>query len=233
MAEIGEDPFAAVLDAEPVPVAAHRIDLDDALRGHGRLHRSEVAVPPGHSTGVAVLAAGCGQGRGDGRCRCRSFGSRRAGARRRPGRRAQRDLGPPRSAQRRPVGTGSAPPLPQRTSTAPLRLLAHSPRYAARHHERVDGSGYHRGESGEQLALSCSTAGGGRRLPRHGRGPTRIGRRSARPTPLRKCSTMPTRVASVGSRSMRCSRRPGRSTRPPNGGAGRPASPSARSTCCG
>ena len=50
-------------------------------------------------------------------------------------------------------------------------LLAPFAEVAARHHERADGSGYHRGASGDQLDVGRSAAGGRRRLSRDDRGP--------------------------------------------------------------
>ena len=49
------------------------------------------------------------------------------------------------------VGTGASAPVPERARPAPLRRCsAPLADVAARHHERADGSGYHRGASGDR-----------------------------------------------------------------------------------
>ena len=47
---------------------------------------------------------------------------------------------------------------------------------AATHHERMDGSGYHRGVGGTMLSYAGSSAGVGRRVPRHAPAPSPPGR---------------------------------------------------------
>ena len=112
-------------------------------------------------------------------------------------------------------------------------LLAPFAELAARHHERADGSGYHRGVAGDQLDAGRTAAGRRRRLPRHDRGPAPPARRSRR----RRRPPQLLDEVDAGRFGRRRGRRRARRRRPAD--AGRPrsparrASPSARSTCCG
>ena len=109
LGDVGDDPCAAVLDAEPAPVAT--IARGRARRGAGgggRLHRPEVAVVA-RPLDRGRRAGGRRRGRGRAaRRRRRHARPGGAGARRRARRRAERDLGSSRSAQRRRSGNGSA-----------------------------------------------------------------------------------------------------------------------------
>ena len=129
-----------------------------------------------------------------------------ARARPRPGRRVERDLGEARAPRFRRMGTGPAPPALHGARLRPVAALAAIGVLAGSHHERLDGSGYHRGTRGPALdqaarilaAADCYAAmrearpyrpaldaGGGRgRVAARGRGrPARpgSGRRRARP----------------------------------------------------
>ena len=128
-------------------------ELDDALRGDRRLRRPQVAV---HDRPLARRGRPRRGGRADRRA-CRDGDAmlvRRAGLRPRPrpARRLQRDLGQ--------AGRRSPPAELERVRLHPYlteRMLASSPALAplgaiaVQHHERLDGSGYPRGLSGDAI----------------------------------------------------------------------------------
>ena len=214
-----------------------------ALARGGRLHRPQVAVV---ARSLARRGPSGGGGRGRGRAARRPTQSRSAG------RRWCTTSGSvgvpngiwdrPRSAQRRPVGTGPAAPLPERAGPAALRVCwPRSPTLAARHHERADGSGYHRGTSAATSSTGRAAPRRRRRLPRHDRGPPAPARADRRPTPPRSSAARSTPGASDGSRSTPCwpppvshalprrGHEPGRAHRPRGRGAA-PDRPRPRST---
>ena len=153
---VGDDPCAQVLAAEPEPVLTlHPDQLDRALSALADFADMKSPFFLGHSTGVArlVAAAAGGAGLGDGDAA-------------ELGRAALvHDLG----VVGVPSGTWDRPgPLspeqwervrmhPHLTERILLRcgLLAPLAGIAGRHHERADGSGYHRSISGDQLAIGA------------------------------------------------------------------------------
>ena len=150
LAEIGDDPCSAVLDAEPAPV--HMIDdLDQALTALAHFTDLKSRYFRGHSTGVARLAADA--------ARCAGLAETDADA---LGRAALvHDVGrvgvPSGIWDRTRPLSGSDwervrlhPYLTERVldRCGPLKPFV---QVAVHHHERVDGSGYHRGVSGDQL----------------------------------------------------------------------------------
>ena len=156
LADIVDDPCAMVLDAEPEPVA--RIDessLDAVLAAVADFTDIKSPWLRGHSSGVAGLvapaAAAAGLSHADGAL------LRRAALVHDVGR-----VGVPNGIWDRP-GRLSAEQqervrLHPYLSDRVLRrcgLLVPFADLAACHHERADGSGYHRGVSGEQLDVSA------------------------------------------------------------------------------
>ena len=188
----------------------------------------------GHSAGVAELAAAAAEAAGLPPAEATTLRPGRAGARRRPGRDPERDLGPSRPAHRRAVGAGPAPPVPERAraavaaaSSAPFAALA------GRHHERADGSGYHRGLGGDQLDV-------GRRLlaaadAYHAMTEDRPHRPAlARPTPRRQLLRARSTPAASAAREVDAVlAAAGHAGRVGRGPRIRPGSPTARSRCCG
>ena len=154
LAEIGDDPYGAVLDAEPVPRRAID-DLDRALTAVADFTDLKSPYFRGHSTCVARLATDA----------ARSAGMADALA-----------VGLGRAALVHDVGRVAVPsgiwdkagPLsvsewervrlhPYLTERVLQRCSSLEPLadIAGHHHERADGSGYHRGASGDQLSLSA------------------------------------------------------------------------------
>ena len=154
LAEIGDDPYGAVLDAEPVPRRAID-DLDRALTAVADFTDLKSPYFRGHSTCVARLAIDA----------ARSAGMADALA-----------VGLGRAALVHDVGRVAVPsgiwdkagPLsvsewervrlhPYLTERVLQRCSSLEPLadIAGHHHERADGSGYHRGASGDQLSLSA------------------------------------------------------------------------------
>jgi HD-GYP domain-containing protein (c-di-GMP phosphodiesterase class II)/DNA-binding CsgD family transcriptional regulator len=154
LAGIGDDPCAAVLDAEPAP--ALTIDdagIDAALGAVADFADLRSPFFLGHSPAVAALAADAADAAGLSRDDATAV--RRAGLVHDVGR-----VGVPSGIWDRP-GPLSAqqwekvrlhPYLGERVS-ARCALLAPYAELAALHHERADGSGYHRGLAGEQVGL--------------------------------------------------------------------------------
>jgi HD-GYP domain-containing protein (c-di-GMP phosphodiesterase class II) len=143
-----EDPWATVLEAEPEPV--RRVPeprLDEVAAAFGDMVDLKSTFTPGHSSGVAELAAGAAV----------RLGLDEASVRRAA---ALHDLG--RAAV--PIGTWEKPGRLTATEWERVRVHAYqTERIMARsealaplaplagmHHERQDGSGYHRGTRGSQ-----------------------------------------------------------------------------------
>ena len=138
-----------VLEAEP---------LDRALAAMGNFADLVSPYLAGHSSGVAEL--GC--------CGRKRLRDRRGGidgdpaggppSRPRPGGRPSAHLAEARSTDRRRVGAGAPAPLREaRSSRSPF--LSGLSSIAGAHHERLDGSGYHRGANGPMsspLRPGCS-----------------------------------------------------------------------------
>ena len=124
----------------------------------------------GHSRGVANLAAEAAGCRG---CPARRqpAATGRSAARPRSPRRVQHRLGQAWSADRRRAGAGPPAPVPDRPDARPVAALARSREIAARHHERLDGSGYPPGLTAASLTPVGPAAGRRRRLPRDDRTP--------------------------------------------------------------
>jgi HD-GYP domain-containing protein (c-di-GMP phosphodiesterase class II) len=155
LAEVGDDPCAAVLDAEPEPRLTFGADqVDDALAAIADFADLKSPFLRGHSTGVAALARQAAKAAGLSDGEAATIGRAAlvhdvgrvgvaSGIWDRPG---------PLSAEQwervrlHPYLTELV--LRRCTALAPLAALA------ARHHERADGSGYHRGATGDQLDVS-------------------------------------------------------------------------------
>lgn len=154
VAQIGDDPCAAVLDAEPEPVSTLEADaLDAALAAVADFADLKSPFFRGHSPGVSQLAAASARAAGLSDADAVTLG--RAALVHDVGR-----VGVPSGIWDRP-GPLSAeqwervrlhPYLSERVLNR-CALLAPLADVAARHHERSDGSGYHRGAQGDQLAL--------------------------------------------------------------------------------
>ena len=141
--------------------AAGRDDLDgrglaSVARAFGEFADLKLGFLRGHSARVAELAAAAAAALGCSRAEISEVRSRGLSARLRQGGGAERDLGQARPAERRASGSGSAciPTTPSASSSArgalaPFALLAGS------HHERLDGSGYHRGARAAQLSVGA------------------------------------------------------------------------------
>ena len=156
LAEVGDDPCAAVFDAEPAPVLTVEPDgLDGALAAVADFADLKSPFFRGHSTGVADLAVAAASAAGLSAAETTTLG--RAALVHDVGR-----VGVPSGIWDRP-GPLSAeqwervrlhPYLSERVLNR-CGLLAPFADVVALHHERADGSGYHRGASGGQLALGA------------------------------------------------------------------------------
>jgi HD-GYP domain-containing protein (c-di-GMP phosphodiesterase class II) len=154
--ELSEDPCAMVLDAEPEPVATIDDDrLDQALVAVADFTDIKSPWLRGHSRGVAslvVAAAGAaGLPEADGVALGRAALVHDVGR-----------VGVPNGIWDRPgplsVNQWERVRLHPYLTDRVLRrcgLLAPFADVAARHHERVDGSGYHRGETGDRLDVGA------------------------------------------------------------------------------
>ena len=156
LAGVGEDPVAAVLDAEPAPfltIAPNR--LDEALGAVGHFADLKSPFLRGHSSGVAGLVAAAATAAGLADDAVTTLG--RAALVHDVGR-----VGVPSGIWDRagPLNTEQWERV-RLHSYLTERVLHRSPLLApyadlaAGHHERLDGSGYHRGMSGPQLPLSA------------------------------------------------------------------------------
>ncbi len=124
---------------------------------------------PGHSRGVANLAAEAARLAGLSDAERDDDAAGGAAARPRPARCVERDLGQAGTTHRHRAGAGAPAPLPHRQDAGPDPGSAPSREIAARHHERLDGSGYPRGLTAASLTPSGPDPGGRRRLPRDDR----------------------------------------------------------------
>jgi HD-GYP domain-containing protein (c-di-GMP phosphodiesterase class II) len=156
LAELGDDPCARILDAEPAPVRTIDADeLDRAIAAVADFTDLKSPFLRGHSPGVAGLAAAAARAAGLSEAGAAMLG--RAALVHDVGR-----VGIPSGIWDHP-GPLSAeqwervrlhPYLSERVLHR-CKVLAPFADIAARHHERADGSGYHRGASGDQLALGA------------------------------------------------------------------------------
>jgi len=150
--ESGEDPCPAVLDLEPAPHLAIGPDqLDTALAAIGDFTDLKSPSLRGHSAGVARLAVAAAGAAGLANAEATTIG--RAALVHDVGRTGIPNgiwdrRGPLSAAQWERVRLH--PYLSERVLQR-CALLAPLAELAARHHERADGSGYHRGASGDQL----------------------------------------------------------------------------------
>jgi HD-GYP domain-containing protein (c-di-GMP phosphodiesterase class II) len=154
LAELGDDPCALVLDVEPAPVRTIDADeLDGALAAVADFTDLKSPFLRGHSPGVAGLAVAAARAAGLSDADATALG--RAALVHDVGR-----VGIPSGIWDRP-GPLSAeqwervrlhPYLTERVLRR-CEVLAPFADLAAHHHERADGSGYHRGASGDQLVL--------------------------------------------------------------------------------
>ena len=156
LADIDDDAYAQVLDAEPAPLVTIAAgEIDGALTAVA--HFADLKSPffRGHSTGVADLAAAAATVAGLSDADAVTLG--RAALVHDVG-----CVGIPNGIWDRPGPLGAEqwervrlhPYLSERVLHR-CALLAPFAEIAARHHERSDGSGYHRGASGDQLVLSA------------------------------------------------------------------------------
>jgi HD-GYP domain-containing protein (c-di-GMP phosphodiesterase class II) len=158
LAEVGDDPGAAVLDAEPAP-ARTTDDVDAALSAVADFTDLKSRFLRGHSSGVAALAADAA--RGAGLAEDVVVGLGRAALVHDVGR-----VGVPSGIWDHPGALSVDqwervrlhPYLTERVLHR-CQLLSPFAELAARHHERADGSGYHRGDSGDQLAPGARLLG--------------------------------------------------------------------------
>ena len=150
LSEVDDDPLAAVLDAEPAPVRTVD-DVDAALAAVADFTDLKSRFLRGHSSGVAALAADAARAAGLAEDDAIALG--RAALVHDVGR-----VGVPSGIWDRP-GPLSVdqwervrlhPYLTERVLHR-CRPLSPFAELAARHHERADGSGYHRGEAGDRL----------------------------------------------------------------------------------
>ena len=156
LAEVGDDGCTRILAAEPAPVLTIEADeLDSALAAVADFTDLKSPFLRGHSTGVSHLAAAAARAAGLSGTDAATVG--RAALVHDVGR-----VGVPSGIWDRP-GPLSAeqwervrlhPYLSERVLHR-CELLAPFADLAARHHERADGSGYHRGASGDQLLLAA------------------------------------------------------------------------------
>lgn len=156
LAELGDDPRAAVLDVEPEPVlmfgAAH---LDDSLSAVADFVDLKSPFLRGHSAGVSALAIDAASAAGLSDGDAATLG--RAALVHDVGR-----VGIASGIWDRPGALSvdqwervrMHPFLTERVLHR-CTALASFADVAARHHERADGSGYHRGATGDQLDLSA------------------------------------------------------------------------------
>ena len=172
LSDIGDDLDASLLDAEPAPVLTVAVDgLDRALEAVADFADLKSPYLRDHSTGVAALTVAAAGAAGLADTDAAALG--RAAL--------VHDIGRVGVAN----GIWDRPgPLRaehwERVRLHPYlteRVLQRSPMLApladvaARHHERLDGSGYHRGAARRPARARRPPAGGGGRLPRDDRGP--------------------------------------------------------------
>jgi HD-GYP domain-containing protein (c-di-GMP phosphodiesterase class II) len=154
LTEVGDDPCAAVLDAEPDPVMMLSVDdLDSALGAVADFVDLKSPFLRGHSVDVAALAVGAAHAAGLSESDATMLG--RAALLHDVGRVGIANgiwdhPGPLSADQWERVWLHTY--LTERVlhRCTPLAPFAD---VAARHHERADGSGYHRGATGDQLDL--------------------------------------------------------------------------------
>jgi HD-GYP domain-containing protein (c-di-GMP phosphodiesterase class II) len=152
LADVGDDPCAAVLAAEPTPVATVPADgVDGALATVADFTDLKSPWLRGHSTGVADLVGAAAGAAGltatDAATLARAALVHDVGR-----------VGVPNGIWDRPGPLSVQqwervrlhPYLTDRVLSG-CALLAPFAAVAGRHHERVDGSGYHRGDSGDRL----------------------------------------------------------------------------------
>jgi HD-GYP domain-containing protein (c-di-GMP phosphodiesterase class II) len=160
LAESGDDPCAAVLDAEPAPVKGIRAyELDAALGAIADFADLKSPFLRGHSTGIASVVVAAAGAAGLGAAEATMLG--RAALVHDVGR-----VGVPNGIWDR-AGPLSAeqwervrlhPYLSERVLRR-CELLAPFADLAACHHERADGTGYHRGTAGDRLVFGVRLLG--------------------------------------------------------------------------
>jgi HD-GYP domain-containing protein (c-di-GMP phosphodiesterase class II) len=156
LADVGADARAAVLDVEPAPaLTIDDSELDGALAAVADFADLKSPYLVGHSPGVADLAAAAARAAGLSDDDASML--RRTGLVHDVGR-----VGVPSGVWDHPGPLSTEqwervrlhPYLSERV-LARCELLAPHAEVAGRHHERADGSGYHRGVSGDQFALTA------------------------------------------------------------------------------
>ena len=150
------DPRDAVLAAEPTPVrVVAEADLPAVAAAIGDLADLKSTFTLGHSSGVAPSPWRPRGPRASTRHR-RRVQARRAAPRPRPGRHLECHLGAPGPPHARPSGSrfGCTPTTPSGSSRGPRPLRPIAP-LAGMHHERQDGSGYHRGSPGRDIPVEA------------------------------------------------------------------------------
>ena len=150
----GADEWENALAREPEPVTTVEPDrLDAVLSAFADFADLKSPWIRGHSRSVASLAEEAGRLAGLGEPRVRRSATGGARSRPRPGRRRERDLGQAGLAHDLGVGAGAAPPLLHRADPRPVSVRSRPwSRRRRSHHERVDGSGYHRALPAEALS---------------------------------------------------------------------------------
>jgi HD-GYP domain-containing protein (c-di-GMP phosphodiesterase class II) len=155
LAGLGDDACAAVLDAEPAPVLVVGADeLDRALAAVADFTDGKSPSLRGHSPGVAALAVAAAGAAGLSDADAATVG--RAALVHDVGR-----VGVPNGIWDRPgplsLEQWERVRLHPYLSERVLRRCAAAPLadLAARHHERADGSGYHRGASRDELSVAA------------------------------------------------------------------------------
>ena len=194
-----------------------------------RLRRPQVALDPRPFPQGRLARRGGGPPRRTRRRRVRRPAAGGARSRPRPGRRRERDLGQAGPAYDLGVGAGAAPPVLHRADPRPLPFARALVEPASSHHERVDGSGYHRSLSAEALSR------GDRILAAADVFAALTADRPHRPA-FADADAARTLEAEAGAGSTRtpspaCSPPPA-SGRPPRRRGGRPTSPTGRWRCC-
>ena len=219
---------AALARAAHAPGGAERRRARRRVPGRRRVRRPGVGLHPGHSPAVAELGEAAAWRLGLGRATSPSCAapasSTTSGAW--PCRPAS---GSAPAAEHRRVGARAHAHLLGRARAGPLRRPGRGRSLAARHHERLDGRGYHRGAAADDISLGARSSP----PPPSARPSSRVrtGRGSLGRI-ARELDPESSPAASTATRSPRCSKLPA-SAAGPRRARSRPGSPRARSRSCG
>ena len=222
----------AVIEAEPalaVVLSGERFDA--ALLADRELRRPEVAVlPRPRARGRRPRRPRPGRGSALAEPRAADAAARRPGARPRPARRLERDLGQARPARRRRVGARAPAPVPDRAHAPPVggaRAAGRDRRPAPRAARRLGLPA--RARRAPAISQPARDPRRRRRLPGDARAAAAPRRRARPRRPPPSCAPRCGPAASTPRRSRRCSAPPATACRA--GARGRRASPRARSRC--